>query len=55
VSKAADDYRATAQLMLASGNPMSVNLALAIQIMALDTDVAELRARLDALEAQEDA
>lgn len=51
MSKKADDYRATAQRMLEAGNQTSVNLALAIQILALDTDVAELRARLDALEA----
>lgn len=53
MSKTADDYRATAQLMLAVGNAMSVSMAHALQILALDTDVAELRARLDALEAQE--
>jgi len=54
MSKAAGDYRATANRMLKAGNQTSVNLALAIQILALDTDVAELRARLDALEARED-
>jgi hypothetical protein len=51
VSKKADDYRAAATQMLAVGNSMSVSMAHAIQILALDTDVAELRARLDALEA----